>query len=422
MGEILKCQPCQSGSTATPPPLDLQYDWNKDEDDEFEKLNQQLNKVYLDDQHKPSLIQAFQADMSSYLSHEKLTKNSRRMQTEYQIASNKDREYVFNTYIKNNIEQMALDKYMHYILEKVIEKGPSQFRNEILDRIFQKIHKLIKDLYACKVMQKGLEIMAQYPQESQIQLQKYISFIHQDNTKMKQFYIDRIANQLIQKSLEVFEGDTLNKLLNILQQFILRENPEKFELSTDQYGCLLVNKIIDIYPKQFDQVSKQITNDIIVRAIQNSSCLTRRQYANYIIQQILEKGQEVHKRLLMDNYLIKDFVSMSMDKYGSNVAEKCIIYGGPQWRKRLWEEEVSISESSFRKLVNDQFANYPIQRLYEYLDQQLRMEFLSIMNKLSDQNFLNHHGIVLNIIIRLNCTQICINQLQCEKNDIESSI
>ena len=55
----------------------------------------------------------------------------------------------------------------------------------------------------------------------------------------------------------------------------------------------------------------------------------------------------------MDNYLIKDFVSMSMDKYGSNVAEKCIIYGGPQWRKRLWEEEVSISESTFRKLVND---------------------------------------------------------------------
>jgi pumilio RNA-binding family len=46
----------------------------------------------------------------------------------------------------------------------------------------------------------------------------------------------------------------------------------------------------------------------------------------------------------MDQYLIKDFVSMSMDKYGSNVAEKAIIYAGPSWRKRLWEEEVSISE------------------------------------------------------------------------------
>ena len=35
---------------------------------------------------------------------------------------------------------------------------------------------------------------------------------------------------------------------------------------------------------------------------------------------------------------------MSMDKYGSNVAEKAIIYAGPLWRLKLWEEEVSISE------------------------------------------------------------------------------
>lgn len=62
----------------------------------------------------------------------------------------------------------------------------------------------------------------------------------------------------------------------------------------------------------------------------------------------------------MDFYLIKDFVAMSMDKYGSNVAEKALVYAGPQWRVRLWEEEVGISESIFRKLVNDQYANYPM--------------------------------------------------------------
>jgi pumilio RNA-binding family len=31
----------------------------------------------------------------------------------------------------------------------------------------------------------------------------------------------------------------------------------------------------------------------------------------------------------MDQYLIKDFISMSMDKFGSNVAEKAIVYAGP---------------------------------------------------------------------------------------------
>lgn len=35
---------------------------------------------------------------------------------------------------------------------------------------------------------------------------------------------------------------------------------------------------------------------------------------------------------------------MSMDKYGSNVAEKAIVYAGHSWREKLWEEEVSVSE------------------------------------------------------------------------------
>ncbi|CAD8185117.1 unnamed protein product [Paramecium pentaurelia] len=402
----LKCHPSQSGSTATPTLFEnsnnskafcAQFfeDQLHQDDDEFDELNQQLNQVLLSDSFKPSLTQAFTADMSSYLSHEKLTKNSRKMQLEYQNANLKEKEFVFNTYIKNDIENFSLDKYRHYILEKIIEVGPPSHKNIILDRIYKQIHKLIKDLYACKVMQKGLEVMTFNPQDSPEQFENYLSFIHQDNALMKKIYIDKIANQIIQKSLEILEGNNLLKLLQILQKYILNNNKEKFELSTDQYGCLIVNKIIDIYPKQFELQTKQICNDIIVRAIENCSCLTRRQYANYIIQQILEKGQEVHKRLLMDQYLIKDFISMSLDKYGSNVAEKAIIYAGPQWRLKLWEEEVSISESSFKKLINDQYANYPIQRLFEYLEQQQRNEFIALLNKLHGNNQLNNHGLIV---------------------------
>ena len=35
---------------------------------------------------------------------------------------------------------------------------------------------------------------------------------------------------------------------------------------------------------------------------------------------------------------------MSMDKYGSNVTEKAIIFGGLQWRSTVWEEEISIAD------------------------------------------------------------------------------
>ncbi|CAD8089263.1 unnamed protein product [Paramecium sonneborni] len=404
--EIINCLPQNSGSTATQTVLNnsnisqiLSSKQIDDQlnyaDEEFDQLNEQMKNVLLTDNFKPSLISAFQADMSSYITHEKLTKNSRRMQQEYENANPKDREYVFLTFINNNIINLSLDKYMHYILEKIIEVGPPLYRNKILDQIFNRINKLIVDLYACKVIQKGLEIMSQSPRDSQNQFQKYANFILKDDSFIKKLYTDKIGNQIFQKSLEVFDGNNLYLLLLILDKYILNINSKQIELSTDQYGCLIVNKIIDILPKLIDQAGKQVANDIIMRILQNSSCLVRRQYSNYIIQQILEKGQECHKRILLEQYLIKDFVSMSMDKYGSNVAEKAIIHSGPQWRQKLWEEEVAVSEESFRKLVNDQFANYPIQRLYEYFTQEYRTEFLGYLQKLYESSFLNHHGLIV---------------------------
>ncbi|CAD8206840.1 unnamed protein product [Paramecium pentaurelia] len=427
--EFNQCLPSQSNSTATPGLLEnihlskvfcssLFEDHLNQDDDEFNSLNKQLQNVLLTDNYRPSLIQAFSADMSSYLSHEKLTRNSRKMQQEYEQANKKEREYVFNTYIKNNIVHLSLDKYMHYILEKIIEIGPTNFRNFIIDQLFHSIKKLVIDLHACKVMQKGLEIMSLYSSESKPQFQKYINFILEDCNFTRRLYTDKIGNQIFSKSLDVFDEQNLESLLKIFDKYILNQNQYSLELSTDQYGCLIVNKIIDIFPKLIDPNTKSIANEIILRTIQNSSCLIRRQYANYIIQQILEKGQENHKRLLLNNYLIKDFVSMSLDKYGSNVAEKAIVYAGPQWRQRLWEEEVSVSESSFRKLVNDQFANYPIQRLYEYLSMEYRNEFIALLNRLHDSHFLNHHG---QIVLKFSLANYNVKRFAQKINNLENS-
>ncbi|CAD8194246.1 unnamed protein product [Paramecium pentaurelia] len=428
LDEFHQCNSSKSDSTATPGQFDnvissqvkfsqIFEDHLNQDGDEFESLNKQLQGVLLTEKSRPSLIKAFSLDMSSYLTHEQLTKNSRRMQQEYEQANNQEREYVFNTYIKNNIVNLSLDKYMHYILEKIIEIGPINFRNIILDQIFTSIKKLVNDLHACKVMQKGLEIMSLYSSESKSQYQQYINFVLEESNFTRRLYTNKIGNQLFQKSLDVFDKYNLEQLLRILDKYILNQNQYSLELSTNQYGCLIVNKIIDIFPKLIDPNTKSLANEIIMRTIQNSSCLIRRQYANYIIQQILEKGQECHKRILLNNYIIKDFVSMSMDKYGSNVADKAIVHGGNQWRLKLWEEEVSVSESSFRKLVNDQFANYPIQRLYEYLSIEYRNEFVALLNRLNDSHFLNHHG---QIVLKFSLSNYNIKRLAYKVNSTEN--
>jgi pumilio RNA-binding family len=78
--------------------------------------------------------------------------------------------------------------------------------------------------------------------------------------------------------------------------------------------------------------------------IRIQSYLSRRQYANFIIQQILLKGQAAHKDILLNDFIYDDFVSMAMDKYGSNIAEKSIVYGTNEFRYRIWTDKISITE------------------------------------------------------------------------------
>lgn len=45
------------------------------------------------------------------------------MQKEYREADPREREYVFNKYIKNDIFNLSKDTYMHYVLETILEVG-----------------------------------------------------------------------------------------------------------------------------------------------------------------------------------------------------------------------------------------------------------------------------------------------------------
>lgn len=42
---------------------------------------------------------------------------------------------------------------------------------------------------------------------------------------------------------------------------------------------------------------------------------------------------------------------MSMDKYGSNVTEKAVIFGGTDWRTKVWDDEISIAEQLIYEFI-----------------------------------------------------------------------
>lgn len=79
---------------------------------------------------------------------------------------------------------------------------------------------------------------------------------------------------------------------------------------------------------------------------------------NYVVQFVLEHGTPSSRRLIL-NSLRGHHVTLSMQKYASNVVEKCLVYGGPDNYGEIVQE--LIRNPRFSLIAEDQYGNYVVQ-------------------------------------------------------------
>jgi len=99
------------------------------------------------------------------------------------------------------------------------------------------------------------------------------------------------------------------------------------------------------------------------------------------VQQILEKGSPHHNKNLQEEIILKHFVELSQDKYGSNVAEKAVLFSDTDYRRKLWNvlSKNKQNLNDLFKMVNDAYANYVVQRLFETSDSKIQSEMYEVI-------------------------------------------
>ncbi|KAI5181748.1 pumilio RNA-binding family [Nematocida sp. AWRm80] len=263
---------------------------------------------------------------------------SRFIQRKLDTATAEEIEMTFNE-IKKWLPELMTDLFGNYVVQKFLEIGTAEQKKEIFHSMEGIVIKLALHMYGCRVIQKALEC-------------KEInqSIIEKIKGHVIELICDQNGNHVIQKCVECINSD-----------FIIKEfEQDTVTLSKHRYGCRVIQRIFENNTQCFSAI------DMIIK---NAKVLVEDQYGNYVIQHILEKGTEEHRRQII-SALSDKIVRHSTHKFASNVMEKCVMCGTPDDRRYMLSQLIPSKDTSSDVLIQitcDKFGNYVIQRMLDVL-------------------------------------------------------
>ncbi len=259
---------------------------------------------------------------------------------------------IFQNYLKNthsdilhqifieinpHLKNLLIDPYANYFCRKFFTYLNQKDRIDYLQSIENSLIKLSSNNIGTYPIQGIIEHLG-----SKVEKNIIINAIKDHIEKLS---IDPYSCHVIEKILSCFEEEYISFIYDYISQNILK-------LAYNANGICLVKKIITFTHKT--KIHEQIKN--IVE--ENSMELIKHPYGNYVIQVLVDSWDLNEVKEILKLY-DKQFTSLSMDKYSSNVMERCIEKSDEILSQYI--NEVCESGKIFEVMKNN-FGNYVIQK------------------------------------------------------------
>ncbi|OCF41394.1 pumilio-family RNA binding protein [Kwoniella heveanensis CBS 569] len=280
----------------------------------------------------------------------------RYLQKKLEDGDAKHRDMIFNeTY--GHFPELMTDPFGNYLCQKLLEYSTEDQRSAIIDSVASDLVGISLNMHGTRAVQKMVDFLAQPRQAKQIR-----TLILALSMNVVALIKDLNGNHVIQKCL--------NKLIPEDNQFIYNAIAANLiEVATHRHGCCVLQRSID-------HASPAQRMQLVTEIIFNSLYLVQDPFGNYVIQYILDLNDARFSEPLIRTF-IGNVCSLSVQKFSSNVIEKCVRVADPEIRKVLVGEV--LNRSRLEKLLRDSYGNYVIQTILDYCDIGQRMVLVELI-------------------------------------------
>ena len=298
-----------------------------------------------------------------------------------QIIKNHKGSKIFQKYLKSthsddilhqifielspNLEEIIIDPYANYFCKKFFTYLNQNDRIDFLKRIEPSFIKLSSDS------------IGTYP------IQSIIEYLSSKAEKM--IIINAIKDRFEELIFDPFGCHVIEKLLVCLEDeyvmFIYVYIFEKFlYLSNNSYGICIIKKVLAFtHKKKLHEKLKSIVKENCLYLIQQS-------YGNFVIQVIIECWDD-YKDII--NIFKGHFFNLSLEKYASNVIERCI-----EKNEDILNDYINeiINSNCIYDVMKSNYGNYVIQKAIKLAKGENKNKFVfnaaNQINKLNDNKLI----------------------------------
>ncbi|KAJ3297310.1 hypothetical protein HK104_000637 [Borealophlyctis nickersoniae] len=257
------------------------------------------------------------------------------LQKRIEEGNQKHIEIIFNEVAGHFIELMT-DPFGNYLCQKIFEHCNDDQRTKIVEAVSPDLVTVSLNMHGTRATQKLLEHLTT--------TQQICTAMRALSMNVVTLIKDLNGNHVIQKCLTCLSPEHNQFVYDAVTTHCV-------EVATHRHGCCVLQRCIDhATESQRTQLVDEITHHALT--------LVQDPFGNYVVQYVLDLSNGRYADALIRRFVGSVWL-LSVQKFSSNVIEKCIRVAQADTRKALIDE--MLNRERLEQLLRDSYGNYVVQ-------------------------------------------------------------